>query len=593
MNSSWISLVAMAAVLLAAGVRADELVGPAASRPYRPPPLRPGDVLRALEEQPGPAVVLQRPVAIGAPPLRGSSYSAEPSQPAVWARPGGAAFAIGQVAPGTVLATTGTHSAEFTGRVRAQSPEGEAGPLHRELPPTSDCSNQMFHWQPAYRDPGPENATPVVWGESEFVAEVAPRRAQVQPGPGTGTFVPATRPAEIRPIARSVSTLPTTLPAPVAIAASGTSETGLTAAPPPPNSFRRVPTFPSDQGGVVYASVAQPEEKAQAPACVSDVDRFYGQAEYLLWWAKGSPLPPPATTVPVIALSNPGSVVVLGDDKVGRDASSGGRFQLGYWVLDEHLLGVEVGGFFRGQQSDRVSLTSLSNELLTRPVQSTLWGAELDFRASMLDEAGCNVDLFGGYHTESNQCFLQCQLTMGYNVDLLAGYRTVGLNESLTITSVKAGTSDTMGAIPTFYLDRFRVNNQFQGGQVGAEARLLLGQWSLEAKARLALGYTMQSLDISGLSSNGSAGILATASNSGHYQREVFSAVPEVGLTAGYQVTDWMRASIGYDLLYWNSVLRPGNQIDRMINEVSRSSPAFNATDFWAQGINLGLEFRY
>ncbi len=83
---------------------------------------------------------------------------------------------------------------------------------------------------------------------------------------------------------------------------------------------------------------------------------------------------------------------------------------------------------------------------------------------------------------------------------------------------------------------------------------------------------------------------------------------PELGLNIGYQITQHLRAFAGYDFLYLSNVLRPGDQIDRGINfsqtvqsaiagntTASGTRPAlpFTESDFWAQGINLGLEFRY
>jgi hypothetical protein len=66
-------------------------------------------------------------------------------------------------------------------------------------------------------------------------------------------------------------------------------------------------------------------------------------------------------------------------------------------------------------------------------------------------------------------------------------------------------------------------------------------------------------------------------------------------------------AHVGYNFLYWSRVVRPGNQIDRVIN-VSQlptsqgpgtvTSPfrpvfAFPGTDFWALGVNIGLEIGF
>jgi hypothetical protein len=59
--------------------------------------------------------------------------------------------------------------------------------------------------------------------------------------------------------------------------------------------------------------------------------------------------------------------------------------------------------------------------------------------------------------------------------------------------------------------------------------------------------------------------------------------------------------------LYLSSVFRPGDQIDLRVDSrqlpvnggTTNGSPnplpavLYRATDFWAQGVNVGLEFRY
>jgi len=68
-----------------------------------------------------------------------------------------------------------------------------------------------------------------------------------------------------------------------------------------------------------------------------------------------------------------------------------------------------------------------------------------------------------------------------------------------------------------------------------------------------------------------------------------------------------LRLSVGYNFLCWSSVVRPGDQIDRVIDVsqipnsglnatptgLLRPAPLVRATDFWAQGITFGVEFRY
>ncbi len=74
-------------------------------------------------------------------------------------------------------------------------------------------------------------------------------------------------------------------------------------------------------------------------------------------------------------------------------------------------------------------------------------------------------------------------------------------------------------------------------------------------------------------------------------------------------MSPWASFVVGYSFLYVSSVARPGDQIDRVINPntspaigsnfsgavSSPPHPALNvqSSDFWAQGLNFGLEFRW
>jgi hypothetical protein len=103
-------------------------------------------------------------------------------------------------------------------------------------------------------------------------------------------------------------------------------------------------------------------------------------------------------------------------------------------------------------------------------------------------------------------------------------------------------------------------------------------------------------------------GFLALPTNIGHFSRDRFSFVPRVGVNFGYQVTQNLRAFVGYTFLYWTDVIRPGEQIDRVLNlsqnptfghpgaalfGPARPEVLFKETDFWAQGINFCIEFRF
>ena len=99
------------------------------------------------------------------------------------------------------------------------------------------------------------------------------------------------------------------------------------------------------------------------------------------------------------------------------------------------------------------------------------------------------------------------------------------------------------------------------------------------------------------------AGVLALGTNSGTFTGDTFTMIPQLGLELGFQVNCHWRAYVGYDILYWGSVVRAGEQIDLNIDprnipptqDPALPFPAFpgRTTSFWAQGVNVGTEFRF
>jgi hypothetical protein len=77
--------------------------------------------------------------------------------------------------------------------------------------------------------------------------------------------------------------------------------------------------------------------------------------------------------------------------------------------------------------------------------------------------------------------------------------------------------------------------------------------------------------------------------------------MPEFDVTIRYHLTDSLRFMLGYTFLYWSNTLRPGDQIDLQLSQLPPEPPAgqhrpavlLATDDFWAQGVNLGLEYRF
>ncbi len=390
-------------------------------------------------------------------------------------------------------------------------------------------------------------------------------------------------------------------------------------APTPPT----LPALPAQAAHGAKAEEAEEHEPEPPPR----VERVWFRGDYLLWWVRDSRFPvlltrgDPYDARPG-ALGMPGTVPLFGGN-VSNSDHSGGRFTLGYWLDDDQAVGVEAGYFFLGERSAGMRAGGNNQggyPVVSRPFFDVLANRE---DASLVAYPG----LISGTAAVSASSFLQGAeanaSAAGWRGDLgrldfLAGFRYLQLIEDLGITE----DTQVNAAAPVFkghaihVADQFTARNAFYGAQLGARYQFCHGGWSLEVLAKLGLGDSHQSMDIHGLTANTPAGqiplpvpggLLALASNSGHFTRDTFAVAPEVGVNLAYQINQYVRVRAGYSFLYWSDVVRPGDQIDRGVNVnavptsltygvpagPARPAFAFHSTDFWAQGVNFGLEVRF
>jgi hypothetical protein len=356
--------------------------------------------------------------------------------------------------------------------------------------------------------------------------------------------------------------------------------------------------------------------------------RFYLGGEYLLWWTRRDHVPPLfSTSQPQDGgfLDRPSTIVLFGGG-LDRDPFSGARFTAGYWFDDCQKQGIEVSGFFLGRRSAQGDFNSSQFPVLARPF--------LEFnRNTESSELVGFPDVFNGrasvsapselWGIEANYRCCVCA-TCDRQITALAGFRYLDLNESITITENVMGLSTAPPPLTntnSTVFDYFATHNHFYGGQVGLESRWLRGPWSLDVRGKVALGATTQDLTINGgqrvtdlttgTTTTAVGGLLALpGANIGHYSKTEFSVVPEVGVALGYQITPAIRATVGYNFLYWSNVLRPGDQIDRTLDitripnfvlppgvtqrtDQVRPLVPFKESDYWAQGLTFGLEFTW
>jgi hypothetical protein len=355
-------------------------------------------------------------------------------------------------------------------------------------------------------------------------------------------------------------------------------------------------------------------------------NRYYIGIENLLWWIRGQGTPPLVTTGSLGdprpgALNLPGTSVLFGGNQVGgNDALAGFRGTFRYWFNPQHCLGLEFGGFFLEQDSTSFGAASLGGpQVIARPFldvspNPALAGQSVEGVAAPGQSAGAvsvtgNTTFWGAEANLRWNIFCGCRV----RVDYLFGFRSLGMDEDLTIQESVLDLRPGMVGDTFQVSDRFEVENRFYGPQFGLDAEIGRGRWFLNLRGKIAMGSSEQVAMIHGSSANTrpgvgttrfpDSGLLAQPTNSGRFSRQVFAVVPEVGLNVGYRFTPNIRGFVGYNFLYWSRVARAGNQIDFAVNSNQVAPPIpggparpafnFNGSEFWAQGLNFGLEFKW
>jgi len=385
-------------------------------------------------------------------------------------------------------------------------------------------------------------------------------------------------------------------------------------------------------GPVASADVGKCAEFCGLQVC-SPPGRFWLRADYLMWWTSGTRLPPLVTTSPQDGVL-PGATILYGNSTIGTDGRSGFRTTVGMWLDACHVWDLEFDYLSLGERANGFSQTSTGDPLLARPffnVQTNRLARQL-VASSGIVEGTVSVDAKDYFQSAGvslsynlcscNSCGAPCNpcddscagacsppLLNCCRTDLLVGFRYYNLSDRLGIhESLRQITPDSTFEIQ----DNFSARNDFYGSEIGLRTQMYRGRWSLEVLTKVALGNNRETITIDGQTITTvpgqqpvpyNSGILAGPTNSGNYQRDVFTMIPQLGLELGYQVNCHWRAYVGYNVLYWGSVLQAADQVDLNVDPRNWPPaiagalpfPAFpgRTTSFWAHGVNVGTEFRF
>jgi len=368
-------------------------------------------------------------------------------------------------------------------------------------------------------------------------------------------------------------------------------------------------------------------------------------AEGMLGWIRRAPLNAPLvttstdTTTSVGAINQPGTFVLAGGNGLAANNLPGARLTAGLNLQEAgwcYCLPVEFSVFY--MQQTHVEFTGQSDDAgfppLTRPIFATQANMETVYVSSLPTQAvgGINVSSatrLWGY--EINVLGMTGPLVSDgayshIHLDLFAGYRYLDLSEDLQVFSTASPINSqfsvffqgsTFGPGNTTQVnDVFRTHNYFSGAQVGARLEWESGPLFINLAAKAAIGSMEQSVNIYGTSTivqpGGTSvtvpgGLLTVLSNGGNHHRSEFGFLPETNLTIGADITQNIRVFAGYNLLYLNSVVRPGSNVSAAVDTrqvvtdqsydptVTAKDPPFqwHPTQFWIQAVSVGVTFRY
>ena len=359
---------------------------------------------------------------------------------------------------------------------------------------------------------------------------------------------------------------------------------------------------------------------------------FVGEVDYLFWFLRNM-------SIPVLASNNAlgvtGEQNLIGGEQLAyhHRPNSGVRVSLQYWQEDPlpeldwdkpRTVGVEASYLLLGQRG--IAMRNDTASTLIRPFFSVNTQSETGIVVAAPGIATGGVTASANYGLWGGELNLLKNIFYEYpgktvRLDFLAGFRYLDLGEDLSVTSLTQFTQTPGGVFTPFAGNRilandlFHTRDQFYGAQIGAVAKFFLEVLDVNLAGKIAFGGNAEQVLIEGLQqrtlTNGTVlsspgGLLALSSNMGRHHHTEFSVVPEFDATASYVICRHASLVAGYQFIYWSRVIRPGDQIDRGIDVtqipnfpitgvapsgVARPTVPLRQTDFWAQGLTVGLQF--
>lgn len=350
--------------------------------------------------------------------------------------------------------------------------------------------------------------------------------------------------------------------------------------------------------------------------CPFEVSQVWQSAEYLYSWVQNSPV-----SVPLITANNnpgafgiinePGTTIIFGEgsqrNSFKLNGINGARLTLGGWINHCYRFGIEASGFGLSQSTSSFQASSINSNIpiINIPFFSTTSGENV--LVNRFPNTATVSDTFHTYGFELNGLY---ELpNQSRPLMLLAGFRYWNINEDLILND--AFNPPVFLTATTNINDNFSTKNAFYGFQLGGRSHFEYSHFIFNVTAKVAIGDNYQKLRIKGQTNLNNTiilqpiGLFAEPSNIGTFKNNQFAILPELQAKLAYNLTAIIHPFISYNCTYLNKLIRPGNQIDRTINQSQNrllggsgilSGPPlpavhFKNSDLLLQMVGLGVEF--
>jgi hypothetical protein len=347
---------------------------------------------------------------------------------------------------------------------------------------------------------------------------------------------------------------------------------------------------------------------------------MWSRVELLSWEAKGTTVPSLATTSPddtaqAAAGVLPAATTLFGDNALNDGTRTGARITFGRRLGPEQAQAIEFRYTFLEDERASFSGSAADNSILARPffnIDQNAEDARLIVFPDVIDGT-LNIDAKTEFQTAEVLLSRPVVSTDMAQVFWSFGYRYANLKDTIQIQENTTSLSGVTEGTTFDVTDKFETKNHFNGGQIGLTMiEAPSSRWSVEMGAKFAFGHTLSKTAITGQTttttdagdtSTNDSGLLALGTNIGQYEDNLSSTISELAIAVRHRFPRGVVASVGYSVMYWSDLGRAGNAIDRTINPTqippdTLAGPArpefdFQSTDFWARGVNFGLEFNF